>query len=68
MDCPFMGLNELSKLVGMSEQGIRNAITRGAFPIPTYKIGRNRVADKEVVSKYFQTKRDIGLSIISTNY
>jgi len=67
MERPFMNLNELSELVGMTEQGIRNAITRGAFPIPTYKLGRNRVADKEVVSQYFQTKRNNGLSIISTN-
>jgi predicted DNA-binding transcriptional regulator AlpA len=67
MERPFMNLNELSKLVGMTEQSVRNAITRGVFPIPTYKLGKNRVADKEVVRSYFQNMRDIGLSKISTN-
>jgi predicted DNA-binding transcriptional regulator AlpA len=67
MERPFINLNELSNLVGMTEQGVRNAITRGVFPIPTYKLGKNRVADKEVVRSYFANMRDIGLSKISTN-
>ena len=67
MERPFINLNEASNVVSMTEQGVGNAITRGVFTIPTFELGKNRVADKEVVRSYFANMRDIGLSKISTS-
>jgi predicted DNA-binding transcriptional regulator AlpA len=66
MEKPYLGVDELSHLMGMSQQGVLNAIHRDSFPIPTYKLGKLRVADKRVVEAFFQTQRDIGLEKIST--
>ena len=66
MDKPYLGVNELSHLMGMSQQSVLNAIHRDNFPIPTYKLGKLRVADKLVVEAFFQNQREIGLEQIST--
>ena len=66
MEKPYLGVDELSHLMGMSQQGVLNAIHRDSFPIPTYKLGKLRVADKRVVEAFFQTQRDISLEKIST--
>lgn len=67
MQKPYMSLNELSELVEMSPKSILNATSRETFPIPTYKIGRQRVADRHVVFAYFKTLRDQGLEKLSSN-
>jgi len=66
MERSFYKLPELAKIFDMSLGGLRNAILYDRFPVPTYKIGKHRVADKFVVEKFFEEQRNIGLSSLST--
>jgi predicted DNA-binding transcriptional regulator AlpA len=63
---PYYTMPELADLLSMSRKGLLNAVSRGDFPIPTYKLGKLRVADKQVVEFYFEQKRAEGLSAITT--
>jgi predicted DNA-binding transcriptional regulator AlpA len=67
MEKPYIHMPELADLLGMTLKGLHNSVCRESFPIPTYKLGKRRVADKEVVSRFFNEKRIIGLSEITTN-
>lgn len=66
MDRPYLNLTELCDLFDMKKSSILNAISDERFCCPTYKLGRQRVADKEVVEAYFSAKRAEGLSKITT--
>lgn len=63
---PYYNVEELAEIVGVTPKGLLNAVSRGNFPIPTYKLGRMRVADKKVVEKYFEEKRAEGMAQITT--
>ena len=64
---PYYTSEELAELMGMSVQGLLNAVSRGNFPVPTYKLGKKRVADKTVVESFFEAKRAEGLAQITTD-
>jgi len=64
---PFYTVEELSEILEMRSKSILNAISAERFPIPTYKVGRHRVADREVVRQWFENQRAEGLSKITTN-
>ena len=66
MQKPYLQIDELADLMGMSPKSVLNSIHRERFPIPTYRLGKQRVADREVVDTFFKNKRDLGLSLIST--
>ena len=44
-----------------SPQSVHTAISKDTFPIPTYKLGKLRVADREVVSAFFDARREEGM-------
>lgn len=44
-----------------STQAIRNAISLGRFPVPTFNVGNRRYADKRVVREYFERLKQEGL-------
>lgn len=67
MDRPFYTMEELSELLCMSTKGILNAVSAERFPIPTYKVGKHRVADREVVRHYFEAQRAKGMSELTTS-
>jgi len=48
----MMGIEELSKYIGLKPQTIRNKISSGTFPIPTKKIGRLLKWDRKDVDRY----------------
>lgn len=64
---PYLDMKELAQLMGINPKSLQNSIYREQFPIPTYKLGKHRVADKKVVDAFFKTQRDIGMEKISTN-
>ena len=66
MEKPYLDLTELSALFGMKKSSLLNAISSDRFCCPTYKLGRQRVADRKVVEAYFAAKRDEGLRQITT--
>ncbi|MDC1436986.1 helix-turn-helix domain-containing protein [Gammaproteobacteria bacterium] len=54
---PYYTMQELAEIMSMSLKGLHNALHNKQFPIPTYKLGKRRVADKEVVERFFEQKR-----------
>jgi len=64
MDKPYLTMQQLSDLFGMSLKGLHNAVHHNRFPVPTYKLGKFRVADKHVVQAYFDKQRTKGLQAI----
>ena len=57
LEKPYYTMAELADLMSMSIKGLHNSLHKDSFPIPTYKLGKFRVADKEVVNLYFEEKR-----------
>ena len=64
---PYYTIEELADLFGYTNKGsLENAIYLERFSVPTYKMGKKRVADKLVVEAYFEAKRAEGLAQITT--
>ena len=58
----YFTTEELANLFGYaSMQSVHSAISKGTFPIPTYKLGKRRVGDREVVTAYFRYHREQGM-------
>ena len=51
-----------------SKASLYSAISRGTFPIPTYKMGKRRVAEREVVNTFFARHRDQGLAAMDATF
>ena len=64
---PYYTMQELSEIMSMSLKGLHNALHNKQFPIPTYKLGKRRVADKDVVDAFFAQRRLEGLKKITDN-
>ena len=52
MERPYLDLTELSALFGMKKSSLLNAISSDRFCCPTYKLGRQRVADPDVAQPH----------------
>jgi|TARA_B100001094_G_scaffold318911_1_gene363053 hypothetical protein len=66
MERPYLTALELAALFNMSKGGLLNAISREEFPLPTYRLGKQRVADRQVVEAFFEARRLEGLQQITT--
>ena len=61
MNCQTISSDDLVELFGYANKAsLYSAISRGTFPIPTYKIGKRRVADRELVDGFFARHREQG--------
>ena len=68
MNKPYYTSQELANLFGMrNTKVLSNSIHNGTFPVPTYRLGKLRVADREVVELYFNLQRDKGLKELMTS-
>lgn len=47
--------------LGMTYETAKNKIAADDFPVPTYKLGRRRVVDKDVLAAFFSDRRKEGL-------
>lgn len=55
---PYLDTKELTVVFNYKNvESCRRAISRGTFPVPTYKLGKQRVADREVVKEHFRKIR-----------
>lgn len=63
---PYMTMPELAEALSMTPKGLMNSISRGTCPVPTYKLGGRRVADRQVLEAFFEAKRSEGLAAITT--
>ena len=66
MERPYLTTHELAELFKISKGGLLNAISREEFPLPTYRLGKQRVADRQVVEAFFKARRLEGLQKITT--
>lgn len=64
MEVPWISITDAAPMFGMTVSGIRNSIFREKFPVPTYRLGKQRVIDKEVLKAYFDKKKAAGLSAL----
>jgi hypothetical protein len=58
----WIDCKDAAALFGMTHQSIKNAITREPFPVPTYKLGKRRVIDRDVLAAYFAERRAEGMT------
>ena len=64
----YFTTEELADLFGYaSVQSVHCAISKGTFPVPTYRCGKRRVADREVVTAFFKYHREKGAKQLSEN-
>jgi predicted DNA-binding transcriptional regulator AlpA len=66
MQRPYLNIEELFELFGMKKTSLLNSISDERFCCPTYKLGRQRVADRKVVEAYFEARRSEGLDQLTT--
>ena len=60
MDTPWMDLKEAARMFGMTVKGVRSAIQAERFPVPTYRLGRRLVVDRQVVERFFAERQAEG--------
>jgi len=65
-ELPYIFVEDLTILFNYKNvESTQRAMSRGTFPVPTYRVGKRRVADREVVRAYFRKMRDEGLKEVS---
>jgi hypothetical protein len=62
----FYTADGLADLFFIKKNTLYNKVCREKFQVPTYKIGKNLVADKQVVDAYFDSRRLEGLLKLTT--
>jgi len=65
MEKPYLSMPELAELFGLTTKSLHNSLHHSRFPVPTYKMGKFRVADKAVVKAYFDAQRQKGLAAVA---
>ena len=61
-ELPWVRTSDVWELFGFpTYDACRLALSRGRFPVPTYRLRGLRVVDKEVVRAYFLEHRMVGL-------
>jgi hypothetical protein len=60
----WISLEEAAPQFGMSFEGMKNAVLLGRFPVPTFKLGRRRVIDRDVLAAFFAERKEEGLSTL----
>ena len=58
---PWIALKDVAPMFGLRYQTCKNLVHQGKFPVDTYKLGRIRVVDREVLQAYFIAMRERGL-------
>ena len=61
MQKPWIVLEDLAPMLGVTPDTAKNKIAMGTFEVPTYKLGKKIVADRAVVEAFFASKREEGL-------
>ena len=65
-EIPYFTLDEIFELFGYkSKQSAYVAISRGCFPVHTYRLAGRRVADREVVREFFRAQRRAGTEALA---
>lgn len=67
MQKPWIELEELAPMFGVTPDTAKNKIAFGTFEVPTYKLGKKIVADRVVVEAFFAARREEGLRRLRTS-
>ncbi len=62
VEVPWIDLRDACSAFGVTYETAKNKILYGKFPVPTYKLGKRTVIDKEVYDAYFAKQRAVGLA------
>jgi hypothetical protein len=65
-DPPWLALEDVCHMYGCGLRSALQAIRAERFPVPTYKIGRRVVIDKDVHAEFFKRKKEAGLAALSS--
>lgn len=61
----WVSVQEVCRQYGVSYESAKNKILAGTFDVPTYKVGKMWVIDREVHAAYFRTLREAGLKALA---
>lgn len=62
---PYLDSDELQVLFAYkTKASMYNAVQKGNFPVPIYRMGRRIVADREVVRQFFERQRQAGIDAL----
>ncbi len=65
-ELPYWTLDEIFELFGYkNKQSAYVAISRGCFPVHTYRLAGRRVADCAVVREFFRARRREGVEALA---
>lgn len=68
MQNPWIPLEDVCSMYGVTYETAKNKIAAGRFPVATYKVGKRHVVDRVVHEEYFRLQRERGLlALRSTN-
>lgn len=57
----WIDVREVAAQFGMTAPSIKNAILEKRFPVPTYKLGKRHVIDKDVLAFYWAERKADGM-------
>ena len=66
MDTPWVALKDVCHMYGVTYASAKNKISAGTFDVPTYRVGKVHVIDKEVHAAYFRQMREAGLAAMKS--
>lgn len=61
MQCPWVAVEDVCGMYGITYQTAKNKIHLKTFPVPVYKVGKKWVIDRQVHEAYFSSRRESGL-------
>lgn len=57
----WISLEEAAPMFGLTFETVKNMVSQDKFLVPTYKLGRRRVIDREVLAAFFAEQRAEGM-------
>jgi hypothetical protein len=63
---PWVSIRDCCRLFGLRYTSAKIAINQDRFPVPTYKLGRMHVVDRDVMDRYFAERREQGLKQLNS--
>lgn len=64
IEVPWVALEDVCHMYGVTFASAKNKVQAGTFDVPTYKVGKKIVIDKEVHETYFRGMRERGLAAL----
>ncbi len=57
----WIDVREIAAQFGMTAASIKNSILERRFPVPSYKLGKRHVIDREVLAAYWAERKAEGM-------